>query len=378
MFRKARTMETILAHAQSLVYTLLLLMPSRYQQENLETMLGLFLEAQGHPLPQHSQTKSASALSRFLNLNAWPTRKLIRTIRQQILKRILAESPKGRRPFLQVIIDLTTLEKRGKFQPFEHLIKVYNGKRGLHLVVLYLVVGRWRIPWSFLVWRGKNHPSPAQLGLKLVKRLPKALTKRFQVMILVDTAFGSVEFLHGVRRLKFHVIAGVRCDRQLVDGRCLRQLCKRGQQVYLTGLKFPVSISWYYLKRDNGQVEKRFILSTKQLKASTITWWGRRRWQIEGWFKTAKHRFGLHRFGQGTLLGVYRWLVLSLLAYLLTHWAYLSTNSTNLPDWGQAAQTARELILPQIIVYVFLLNLERMIPLARSFGFDIHFSRCKM
>ncbi len=207
-------MENILAHAQSLVYTLVLLMPSRYQQENLETMLGLFLEAQGHPLPQHSQTKSASALSRFLNLNSWPTRKLIRTIRQQILKQILAESSRGRRPFLQVIIDLTTLEKRGKFQPFEHLIKVYNGKRGLHLVVLYLVVGRWRIPWSFLVWRGKNHPSPAQLGLKLVKRLPKALTKRFQVMILVDTAFGSVEFLQGVRRLKFHAIAGVRCDRQ--------------------------------------------------------------------------------------------------------------------------------------------------------------------
>jgi len=35
----------------------------------------------------------------------------------------------------------------------------------------------------------------------------------------------------------------------------------------------------------------------------------------EGWFKTAKHRFGLHRFGQGTLLGVYRWLVLAYCLY---------------------------------------------------------------
>ncbi|BAZ34067.1 hypothetical protein NIES4074_65810 (plasmid) [Cylindrospermum sp. NIES-4074] len=35
---------------------------------------------------------------------------------------------------------------------------------------------------------------------------------------------------------------------------------------------------------------------------------------LVGWFKTAKHRFGLHRFGQVTLLGVYRWLVLSLIA----------------------------------------------------------------
>jgi hypothetical protein len=36
-----------------------------------------------------------------------------------------------------------------------------------------------------------------------------------------------------------------------------------------------------------------------------------------GWFKTAKHRFGLHRFGQATLKGIYRWLVLSLIAYLI-------------------------------------------------------------
>ncbi len=59
-------METILAHAQQLVYTLFSLMPSQYQQDNLQAMLGLFLEAQGHPLPQHSKTKSASALFLFL------------------------------------------------------------------------------------------------------------------------------------------------------------------------------------------------------------------------------------------------------------------------------------------------------------------------
>jgi len=40
---------------------------------------------------------------------------------------------------------------------------------------------------------------------------------------------------------------------------------------------------------------------------------------IEGFFKTSKHRFGLHRFGQGTLLAVYRWLVLSLIAFTLAH-----------------------------------------------------------
>ena len=50
----------MLANAQDLVYTLQELMPTKYQKENLEAMLGLFLQAQGHPLPEHSKTKSAS------------------------------------------------------------------------------------------------------------------------------------------------------------------------------------------------------------------------------------------------------------------------------------------------------------------------------
>lgn len=331
-----------------------------------------------YPLPEHSKTKSASALSRFLNVYNWSTRNVIRTTRAQIITEILSACPKGRKPFLQVIIDLTTLEKFGKFQNFNNLIHVYNGKRGLHLVVVYLVVGQWRVPWSFRVWRGKGTPSPALLGLKLVKSLPSSLTKHFKVMILADTAFGSIEFLHGIRKLKYHAIVGVRVGRKLVDGRSLRHLHKRGQQVQLVGLKCPVTVSWYYLKRARGRLEKRFVVSTKPLKASTINWWGKCRWQIEGWFKTAKHRFGLHRFGQGTLLGVYRWLILSLIAYILAHWAYLSLASTNLPDWGEAAQIAFQTFLPQLVLCSFLLELERMRSLALSYGIDIHISRCKI
>jgi hypothetical protein len=371
-------MKYLLAHAQELVYTLESFMPSAYQRENLNSMLGLFLEAKGYPLPQHCQTKSASALSRFLNTYDWPTRKIIRTTRQHIIKAILSCCHKGRRPKLQVILDLTTLEKCGKFKAFKDLIRVYNRKRGLHVVVMYLVVGQWRIPWSFKVWRGKGTTSPAQLGLKLLKILPKSLTKRFRVMVLADTAFGSADFIHGVRSLKYHAVTGLLSSRRLVDGRHLKRLHKRGQQIQLQGFNFPVWVSWFYLKRHDGKKEKRFVLSTRPLKASTITWWGQRRWQIEGWFKTAKHRFGLHRFGQGTLLGVYRWLVLSFLTFILAHWAYLSTNPQDLPDWGQAAHTALEFIFPQIVVSSFLLFLAHMIPLARSQGFDIHISRCKI
>lgn len=61
----------------------------------------------------------------------------------------------------------------------------------------------------------------------------------------------------------------------------------------------------------------------------------------------AKHRFGLNRFDQETLLGVYRRLGLSLIACILAHWACLSTATTDLPDWGQAAQIALQACLPQ-------------------------------
>ncbi|WP_414589539.1 hypothetical protein [Scytonema sp. PCC 10023] len=89
-------------------------------------------------------------------------------------------------------------------------------------------------------------------------------------------------------------------------------------------------------------------------------------------------RFGLHRFGQGTLLGVYRWLVLSLIAYILAHWAYLSTASTDLPDWGLAAQIAFPACLPQLLLFLILLDLKRKRPFTFSHGIDIQIFRCKI
>jgi hypothetical protein len=70
-------------------------MPSVYQQENLEAMLGLFLEAQGYPFPEHSKSKSASALSRFLNIYDWSTLSVIRTTRNRVIKEMLSERPLG-------------------------------------------------------------------------------------------------------------------------------------------------------------------------------------------------------------------------------------------------------------------------------------------
>ena len=242
----------ILPQVDELLSTLKDLMPTIYQQETLESVIGLLLDGSGNSVPHHCPTKSESAISRFLNHYNWSTRSLIHTVRSFIINLVLAERRKGRKPILQVILDLTTLEKVGKFPHLKNLVRVYNHKKGLHIVVLYLVVGNWRFPWSFRVYRGKDTPSPSQLGLKLLNTLPSILTDSFQIYVLGDTAFGTIKFIEKIRSNSFnhHGILGISNTRKLTDGRKVSELKTRGQQVYLNGLKFPVFISWVWLKRD--------------------------------------------------------------------------------------------------------------------------------
>ena len=46
------------------------------------------------------------------------------------------------------------------------------------------------------------------------------------------------------------------------------------------------------LKLSNGTFEWGYVISTVRADAASIVRWGRRRWQIEGFFKTMKSRFG--------------------------------------------------------------------------------------
>jgi Transposase DDE domain len=375
-------METILQHAQGLVYSLLCLMPSSYQKASLNALLGLFLDAQGHALPQHTQVKSPSALSRFLNHYRWSTRRVIRTTRQAVLQQLAAHLPHPRIP-IRILIDLTTLEKSGQFRqlstPRDHdkapdpWVRMLNGKRGLHLVVLYLVVGDWRVPWSFRVWRGKGHPSPAHLACKLLATVPKSLVQGRVVLVQADTEFGTIEFLNAVRQRYWRPIVGMRGNRKLQDGRSLKDLyrhAQRGIQVYLSGIDYPLSISWFWLKRADGKRELRFVASSYPYSGAYLVLLGRKRWAIEGFFKTAKHQFGLHCFGQSTKVGVYRWLILSLIAYLLAHWI----DQWSLPpvlDWKAASRLTLETLLPSIVWLQLLKQIRTSAAIAAQYGFEI-------
>lgn len=367
----------ITLRARKLVYELLNLMPSPYQQASLKAMLVLFLSTRGLALPEHANHKSASALSRFLNFYEWPTKSVIRTLRREVLETLLERRKVGRRPVLRAIVDLTPLQKSGSFEGLAGLVHILNKKRGLQLVVLYLEVDGWRVPWGFRVWRGKGSASPGMLALKLLRTLPKALTARYEVMVLADSGLCSVEFVEGVRRLGHHAVVGVRRDRRLTDGTRLDQTAIRGERVFLDGLTVPVYLAAYWLKRD-GERQKRFVLCTRALNPEHIVRWGKKRWRIEGFFKTVKGRFSLDRFGQGSRLGVYRYLILSMIAYLLAHWGHLSQGRQDLPEWSAAARTILETILPQTVIEALLKEIEQRSALLLSYGFEVSIGRCKI
>jgi hypothetical protein len=97
---------------------------------------------------------------------------------------------------------------------------------------------------------------------------------------------------------------------------------------------------------------------------------GRRRWAIEGFFKTSKHRFGLDCFGQSTKLGVYRWFILALVAYLLAHWMHLWAIPPVL-DWRSASQLALAILLPSVIWKQLLKFIDLNADIAEYFGFEI-------
>ena len=92
------------------------------------------------------------------------------------------------------MLDLTTLVKTGRFENLG-LVRIFNKKRGLHVVVMYLVAGPLRLPWAFRVWRGRGEKSPAELAVRLLRSLPKGITKRFRVLVLGDGGFSSIGFL---------------------------------------------------------------------------------------------------------------------------------------------------------------------------------------
>ena len=333
---------------------------SRHHKASYRSLLSLFLKADGHAVLRASEAKSASALSRFLNHYRWCSRPLLRSMRQAALAQVWEQYPKkpGRRPTLNVIVDLTSIEKSGLF---DHLpIAELDGVRGVHLVMVFLFIGELRIPWGFRVWQGKGKTTQTQLAIKLLLSLPPSLKKCFRLRVLADGGFSSAAFLTKLHALGFEAVTGMRKDRTLSDERKLYELKRQGEKVRLAGLDIPVWVSWFDVKRKRGK-KRYFVISLSKATPRTIRRWGKFRWRIEAFFKTMKQRFSLTRFGQATRLGVYRYLLLSFLAYLIAHLSALPDKSS-WPDWQRIAQSLRLSLFPDLILLDLSNRLEQLNP----------------
>ncbi|MBI5812381.1 MAG: transposase [Meiothermus silvanus] len=352
--------------AQSLLSAILALLPSPHLQASLKALLFLLLRGHGKARPQHSQTQSPSALSRFLNGYSWPTRALIRLSRKEAERALeRARRRRGPKPRLLVVLDLVTLGqprrgylgKRGAFPLLP--LSFFHGKWGLHLVVLYLVYGDFRIPWVYRLFRGKGEKGLSFLALSLLASLPLWMRRAFRIRVAADAAFGTAWFLFGVKRLGFEAVVGMRRNRRLRGGGTLQGLRRQGSRVYLWGLSFSVWAIRYRYPLPQGGWEWRYGVVPFPATPRTLLTWGRRRFSIEHFFKAMKSEFSLGQFGQRTALGVHRFRVLSLLAYLLAHWVRVEREDQGL-TWQEAARESLRLLLPGLVAQAALGELHAL------------------
>jgi hypothetical protein len=319
-------------------------------QTSFETAMHSFLDGDGNPRPQRSTGKSPSSLSRFYNKALWNLHMFNQHLQKTALSRILSarNQARGQARTVEAALDLSTLEKTGDFPDLP--VSVFNAVLGLHLVVLYVMVGHERQPFSFAIWKGKGFATPVMLALALLKQLKRALPVGISVRALADTGFGSGAFVDGAAKLGFHVVTGMPCDRTTVQGKRLDQLSMRGSRVDLTCCSTPVWVSWYRLKLKDGKFE----------------------WLIEAFFKVMKSRFGLDQFGQRTLHGAIRFLTLAFLAFMLTAVSRTTLMMGVLPDWRFLALALRRVLVPCLVA--LRLELERELLEAAS-GLHCDFMR---
>ena len=208
--------------------------------------------------------------------------------------------------------------------------------------------------------------------------------------MLAHGGFSSIEFLVGLRQKRIPALVSCARSRTLVDGRQVKDLHGRGQQVYLKDLPIPVWVSWFYQKRPNGMFRRRFLLSTRPLSGAYMARLGAKRWRIEGFFKTMKRcsfgeysptgertreqNFGVASFAVRRLKAVLRWIFFSWLAYVLSHWVALAQGITYLPDWRMLARQVAEIFFASLLRWWHEREVQRLRAQQQSWsGFDLSF-----
>ncbi len=332
-------------HAHSLLKTLEALLWNRREIGVFRALVALFLDCKLRTTLQNIKGMSASTASRFFSCEHAPDEVFWRELNGWQLEQCYRLPRRGRRGDAVLKLDLTCIEKTGKQIPFA---RVFNRRYGIQLVVLHACVEGLSFPLGYRVYRGKGKATVVDLALELLAAFP-ASGWSSRTVVLADAGFGSSTFIQGCQALGFErLLVGMRCNRQLADGRQLSQLKQRGEQVILHDLpEHPLWLSWCDVKREEGK--KRFyVASTFSASGAYLVRRYRQRWLIESFFKSVKHDFGLKEARLRTQTGIRLWIFLACLAYSFASLArHLSQRTLTLPE--AAAQVFDALLDIQLL-----------------------------
>jgi hypothetical protein len=299
-------------HSHSLLKQLEALLWNHREVGIFRAIVALFLDCKLRTTLQNLRGMSASTASRFFSCEHAPDEVFWAELNRWQLAQCYHLPRRGRRGDVVLKLDLTCIEKTGKQIPFA---RVFNHRYGIQLVVLHACVGGLSFPLGYRIYRGKGKATVTDLALELLTAFP-ASGWSSRTVVLADAGFGSTEFIKGCQALGFkQLLVGMRCDRQLVDGRRLTELRQRGEQVTLHDLPMhPLWLSWCDVRCEEGK--KRFyVASTFAAAGAYLARRYRRRWLIESFFKSIKHDFGLKEARLRTQTGIRLWIFLACLAY---------------------------------------------------------------
>ncbi len=299
-------------HSHSLLKTLEALLWNRREVGVFRALVALFLDCKLRTTLQNLKGISARTASRFFSCEHIPDGVFWAELNSWQLGQFYRLPRRGRRGDVVLKLDLTCIEKTGKKIPF---VRVFNRRYGIQLVVLHACLGGLSFPLGYRVYRGKGKATVADLALELLAAFP-ASGWSSRTVVLADAGFGSTEFIQGCQALGFErLLVGIRCNRQLADGRQLSELSERGEQVMLHDLPvLPLWLSWCDVKREEGK--KRFyVAATFAAGGAYLARRYRQRWLIESFFKSVKHDFGLKEARLRTQVGIRLWIFLACLAY---------------------------------------------------------------
>ena len=340
---------------------------SPYQQRSLQAALGLFLDLKTKKALHRAPTVSASALSRLLNAYDWDTPQCWDILIQAQWDALLVAAKRKHHPQLRLCVELTSIPKTGTTLPH---VRVYHHVFGLHLVVLYAVYGRLKFPLGYRVYRGRGTASPARLALDLLQEVPLRIKARFNVWVLADSGFEAASFLQGVRDLNFEFVVGVRSTRRTDHPRRVTVAdCEHGSWLHFANWPWETLT----LARIDRGDRTFFSVSSQLMSGDVVAQEGKKRWNIESFFKEAKHGFGLSRCALHTGRGVDRWILLVFAAFTLS----MLCREDGL-TLEQAAEIAARLALPTLLIEVLIRQVTREAEFLRQHGFSLHLQRCKI